>query len=73
MYDENYDRYDWFKESHLVDNPSFFWKVSCCTTTALPAAVPPLHCQLHTDLLRYVRFDSYFESMAAVTANTHSP
>merc|ERR1712166_1084280 len=26
VYDKNYDRYDWFKESHLVDNPSYFWK-----------------------------------------------
>jgi len=27
VYDKNYDRYDWFKESHLVDNPSYFWKI----------------------------------------------
>jgi len=27
VYDTNYKRYNWFKQTHYVDNPSYFWKI----------------------------------------------
>jgi len=64
VYDESYDRYTWFKESHNVDNPSFFWKIIKKQTGSMLALWMPNS----EDAVR-ARLDSYVVSIAELETN----
>jgi len=64
VYDESYDRYTWFKESHNVDNPSFFWKIIKKETGSMLALWMPNS----EDAVR-ARLDSYVVSIAELETN----
>jgi len=64
VYDKSYDRYSWFKDSHNVDNPSFFWKIIKKETGSMLALWMPNS----EDAVR-ARLDSYVVSIAELETN----